>query len=156
MRLLSTPPSLAEPRYIWQRGHIWATLGDQPSNSRPPILLPKDAPPDAPILNPTPGDALDYLNLFHATVGYWMPGSKAVISRSAAHPILQGLNLKSGDEVPGPWGGEVDIAYEPQAWDISSATIAPEPRSRSSALTPTIRPPSTASGLPSIETSALP
>jgi hypothetical protein len=122
-------PSLEEPRYIWQRGHVWAHLGDQPGNFQSPLLLPKDAPPDAPILNPTQGDAIDYLNLFHTTVGYWIPGSKAVIGNTS-HPILRGLNLKRGDEVPGPWGGEVDIAYEPQGWDVlvRSDRAAPEER----------------------------
>lgn len=122
-------PSLAEPRYLWQRGHAWVHLGDQPSDFRAPVLLPNDAPPDAPILNPAPGDAIDYLNPFHTTVGYWIPRSKAVIA-DATHPILRGLNLKPGDEVPGPWGGEVDIPYEPRAWDvlIRSDRAAPDER----------------------------
>jgi hypothetical protein len=122
-------PSLEEPRYLWQRGHIRTHLSDQPSDFRPPLLLPFDAPPDAPILNPTPGDALDYLNVFHSTVGYWIPGSRAVIA-TTTHPIVRDLNLKLGDEVPGPWGGEVDFAYEPQAWDIliRSDRAAPEQR----------------------------
>jgi hypothetical protein len=49
---------------------------------------------------------------------------------NSAHPILRGLDLKPGDEVPGPWGGEVDIAYEPAAWDIliRSDRAAPEGR----------------------------
>src|SRR5262249_9655241 len=59
----------------------------------------------------------DYLNVFHTSVGYWIPGAKAVIANTT-HPISRGLNLERGDEVPGPWGGEVDYAYEPQAWDI--------------------------------------
>jgi hypothetical protein len=122
-------PSLEEPRYLWQRGHVWAHWGDQPSDFRGPQLLPPDARPDAPILNPTAGDAIDYLNVFHSTVGYWIPGSKAVVANTV-HPILRGLNLKLGDEVPGPWGGEVDFAYEPQAWDIliRSDRAAPEQR----------------------------
>jgi len=122
-------PSLAEPRYIWQRGHIWTHMSDQPSDFRAPLLLPPAARPDAPILNPSPGDAIDYLNVFHTTVGYWIPGAKAVIA-DPVHPILRGLNLKPGDEVPGPWGGEVDYAYEPQAWDIliRSDRAAPEER----------------------------
>jgi hypothetical protein len=112
-------PSLEEPRYLWQRGHIWTHLSDQPSNFRSPALVP----------SPTPGDAIDYLNVFHTSVGYWIPGSKAVIA-NMAHPIVKGLNLKLGDEVPGPWGGEVDYAYEPQAWDIliRSDRTAPEER----------------------------
>jgi hypothetical protein len=101
-------PSLAEPRYIWQRGHVWTHLSDQPSDFRSPI---------------------DYLNVFHTTVGYWIPGSKAIIA-DPAHRLLRGLNLTAGDEVPGPWGGEVDYAYEPEAWDIlvRSDRAAPEER----------------------------
>jgi hypothetical protein len=111
-------PNLAEPRYIWQRGHVWAHLGDQPSDFQSPTIL-----------NPAAGSAIDYLNLFHTTVGYWIPGSKAIIA-NPAHRILSGLNLKAGDEVPGPWGGEVDYAYEPEAWDIlvRSDRAAPEER----------------------------
>ncbi len=122
-------PSLEEPRYIWQRGHIWSHLSDQPSDFRAPLLLRPDARPEAPVLDPTPGDATDYLNVFHTSVGYWIPGSKAVIANTA-HPIVHGLNLKLGDDVPGPWGGEVDYAYEPQAWDIliRSDRAAPEER----------------------------
>ena len=122
-------PNLFEPRYLWQRGHVWTHLSDQPSDFRSPVLLPQNAPPDAPILNPTPGDAIDYLNVFHTSVGYWIPGSKAVMANTA-HPILRGLDLKPGDEVPGPWGGEVDFPYEPQAWDIliRSDRAAPEER----------------------------
>lgn len=122
-------PSLAEPRYIWQRGHVWTHLGDQPGDFAPPALLPADAKPDAPIVNPTAGSAIDYLNPFHTTVGYWIPGSKAVIA-NPRHPALNGLNLKAGDAVPGPWGGEVDFAYEPKAWDIlvRSDRAAPEER----------------------------
>ena len=122
-------PRLEAPRYIWQQGHLWAHLSDQPSGFRSPILLPENARPDEPIVNPSPGDAIDYLNLFHTSVGYWIPGSRAVIA-STNHPIVRGLNLKLGDEVPGPWGGEVDILYEPQAWDvlIRSDRAAPEGR----------------------------
>jgi hypothetical protein len=112
-------PGLEEPRYLWQRGHIWTHLSDQPTNFRSPVLLP----------NPSPGDAIDYLNVFHTSVGYWIPGSKAVIANTT-HPIVKDLGLKLGDEVPGPWGGEVDYAYEPQAWDIliRSDRTAPEER----------------------------
>ncbi len=122
-------PSLDEPRYLWQRGHVWIHLSDQASNFASPILLPKDAPPDAPILDPTPGQAIDYLNVFHTSVAYWIPGSKAVLANTT-HPVTRGLNLKLGDEVAGPWGGEVDIPYEPQAWDIliRSAQAAPDER----------------------------
>ncbi len=127
--LVEYVPSLEEPRYLWQRGHIWAHLGDQPGDFRPPRLLPPDAPPDAPLLKPEPGDAVDYLNVFHTSVGYWIPGAKAVIANTV-HPLLRGLGLRLGDEVPGPWGGEVDFAYEPQAWDIliRSDRAAPEER----------------------------
>ena len=122
-------PGLENPSYIWQRGHFWTHWSDQPSDFRGPQLLPPDARPDSPITNPTPGDAIDYLNLFHTSVGYWIPSSKAVIANTD-HPIVRGLNLKLGDEVPGPWGGEVDFAYEPQAWDIlvRSGLAAPEER----------------------------
>lgn len=122
-------PSLEEPRYIWQRGHVWTHLSEQPSDFQSPALLPKDAPPDAPILNPTAGNAIDYLNVFHTSVGYWIPGSKAVMA-DTSHPIVQGLNLKPGDEVPGPWGGEVDYPYEPQAWDILIRSDRAEPEER--------------------------
>jgi hypothetical protein len=49
---------------------------------------------------------------------------------NTVHPIVRGLNLKLGDEVPGPWGGEVDYPYEPEAWDIliRSDRAAPEER----------------------------
>jgi hypothetical protein len=111
-------PSLEEPRYLWQRGHIWSHLSDQPSNFRAPQIVPL-----------SPGDALDYLNVFHTSVGYWIPGSKAVMA-NVEHPIAQGLHLKPGDEVPGRWGGEVDYALEPEAWDIliRSDRAAPEER----------------------------
>jgi len=122
-------PSAEEPRYLWQRGHIWTHWSDQPSEFRGPRLLPPDAAPDAPILDPTPGDAIDYLNVSHTSVGYWIPGAKAVIANTA-HPIVRGMNLKLGDEVPGPWGGEVDYAYEPQAWDILIRTDRATPEER--------------------------
>jgi hypothetical protein len=111
-------PNLEEPRYLWQRGHVWAHLSDQPSSFRAPQLVPKEA-----------GDAIDYLNVFHTSVGYWIPGSKAVIA-NVSHPIVRELYVKLGDEVPGPWGGEVDFAYEPEAWDIlvRSDRAAPEER----------------------------
>jgi hypothetical protein len=122
-------PSAADPRYLWQRGHIWIHWSEQSSSFKGPFLLAPGALPTTPILNPTAGDAIDYLNPFHTTVGYWIPSSKAVIA-SPNHPILRGLNLKAGDEVPGPWGGEVDYLYEPQAWDIliRSDRAAPEER----------------------------
>ncbi len=109
-------PSLEEPRYIRQRGHIWAHLSDQPGEFRSPRIEPPD-----------PGDARDYLNAFHTTVGYWIPGSKAVIA-NADHPVTRGL--KPAQEVPGPWGGETDFVYEPAAWDIlvRSDRTAPEQR----------------------------
>ena len=31
---------------------------------------------------------------------------------------MRGLGLNAGDAMPGAWGGETDIAYEPGAWDI--------------------------------------
>src|SRR5574341_2326277 len=66
---------------------------------------------------------------FHTTVGYWIPGSKAVISNTT-HPIVRGLNLKLGDQVPVRWGGEVDFPYEPQAWDILIRSDRAEPEGR--------------------------
>ena len=100
-----------------------------PSGFRAPNLLPGNAAADTPIVNPDPGDAIDYLNPFHNTVDYWLSGSPAVIA-SESHPILEGTGLKLGDEVPGQWGGEVDIPYEPHAWDvlIRSVDTAPEGR----------------------------
>lgn len=122
-------PSLAEPRYIWQRGHIWTHLSDQPSDFKAPRLLPEDAAPNAPIINPEAGDAIDYLNVFHVTVGYWNAGDKALVA-STTHPVMRGLGFKLGDEIVGPWGGEVDIPYEPRAWDvlIRSDRASPETR----------------------------
>lgn len=111
-------PSLEDPRYIWQRGHIWTHLSDQPSNFRSPNLSPLGA-----------GDAVDYLNVFHTTVGYWIPGAKAIVD-NATHPITRALNLNAGDVIPGPWGGEVDFAYEPEAWDVLVRSDRTEPEQR--------------------------
>ncbi len=96
---------------------MWAHLSDQPSDFRVPVLLSSGAPATVPIINPDPGDAIDYLNPFRNSVGYWIPRSKAVIANTA-HPVIKAMGLKLGDEVPGQWGGEVDILYEPHAWDI--------------------------------------
>lgn len=122
-------PGLDDPRYLWQRGHVWTHLSDQASDFLGPVLLPPDAPANAPILNPTAGKAIDYLNVFHTSVSYWIPGARAVIA-DTAHPIVRGLGLAMGQEVPGPWGGEVDIPYEPRAWDIliRSDSAAPDDR----------------------------
>lgn len=122
-------PNLDDPRYLWQRGHVWTHLSDQASDFLGPVLLPPDAAASAPILNPTAGKAIDYVNVFHTSVSYWIPGAKAVIA-DTAHPIVRGLKLSMGQEVPGPWGGEVDIPYEPQAWDvlIRSDSAAPDER----------------------------
>lgn len=122
-------PSLEQPRYLWQRGHVWAHLSDQPSDFSAPQLLPPDAPPNAPILQPSPGSAADYLNVFHSTVGYWISGAKAVVANTA-HPITKGMNLTLGQEVPGPWGGEVDFAYQPQAWEVLVRSDRAEPENR--------------------------
>jgi hypothetical protein len=100
-------PDLQHPRYIWQRDHFWCLLGDEPDNFLPPRLLP----------NPEHGDAIDYLNLFHNTVTYW-PRDSAVVVSNVTHPVTAGLGLKEGETMPGTWGGETDIAYEPGAWDI--------------------------------------
>ena len=48
-------PSLDEPRYLWQRGHVWTHLSDQASDFLGPVLLPPDAAASTPILNPTAG-----------------------------------------------------------------------------------------------------
>ncbi len=122
-------PSIEKPRYIWQKGHVFAHLSDAPSEFRPPVLLPAGSETDAPIVNPDPGDAVDYLNVFHNTVGYWVSGMKAVVS-STTHPIMDGLGLRMGDEVPGPWGGEVDIPYEPHAWEVLIRSDKPAPEGR--------------------------
>ena len=100
-------PDLEHPRYIRQRDHFWCLLGDEPDSFRPPRLLP----------NPEPGDAIDYLNLFQGTVTYW-PHESAVVVANTAHSVMRGLGLQEGDVMPGTWGGETDIAYEPDAWDI--------------------------------------
>jgi len=100
-------PDLEHPSHIWQRDHFWCLLGDEPDNFRPPTLLPK----------PAPGEARDYLNLFHGTVTYW-PNNSAVVIANTEHPVMRGLGLKAGDIMPWTWGGETDIAYEPHAWDI--------------------------------------
>jgi len=110
-------PSLRDRRYIWQKDHFWCHLTDQPDSFVPPQLLPADAPATAPITAPIAGDAVDYLNVFHVSVGYWPEGSGAVVS-NIDHPVMQGLGLKLGDSVPGVWAGEADMAYEPRAWDI--------------------------------------
>lgn len=110
-------PSPAEPRYLWQRDHIWCHLTDQADSFQPPRLLPPDAPAAMPITAPAAGDAIDYLNLFHVSLAYWPPGSRAVVS-NVDHPIMRGLGLKPGDPVPGVWAGEGEMAYEPAAWDI--------------------------------------
>lgn len=110
-------PSLRDRRYIWQKDHFWCHLTDQPDSFMPPQLLPADAPATAPITAPVAGDAIDYLNVFHVSVGYWPEGSGAVVS-NVDHPVMRGLGLKLGDPVPGVWAGEADMAYEPRAWDI--------------------------------------
>ncbi|HKW96539.1 MAG TPA: N,N-dimethylformamidase beta subunit family domain-containing protein [Bryobacteraceae bacterium] len=110
-------PSLRDRRYIWQRDHIWCHLTDQSDEFMPPRLLSPDAPVTAPITAPEAGDAIDYLNVFHVTVGYWPAGSGAVVS-NVDHPVIRGLGLKIGDPVPGVWAGEADMTYEPGSWDI--------------------------------------
>jgi len=110
-------PSLRDRRYIWQRDHIWCHLTDQPDTFMPPRLLPADASAEAPITSSDAGDAIDYLNLFHVSVGYWPEGSQAVVS-NVDHPVMRGLGLKLGDPMPIPWAGETDMTYEPRAWDI--------------------------------------
>ncbi len=100
-------PSLNDRRYIWQKDHIWTHLTDQPDGFRPPQVFP----------NSQAGDAIDYLNLFHVTLTYWPPGSRAVVLETD-HPIMRGLGLKASEPLPGLWAGEADVTYEPQAWNI--------------------------------------
>jgi hypothetical protein len=121
-------PSLQDCRYLWQRDHVWCHLTYEPDSWMPPQLLYPDAPADARITAPEAGDTVDYLNPFHVSVGYWPAGSRAVIS-NVDHPVVRGLGLRIGQEVPGQWAGESDIAYEPRAWDIlvRSEKAATEP-----------------------------
>src|SRR5262249_33630677 len=81
-------PSLEDRRSVWQRDLFWCLLGDQPDSFRPPQLLPK----------PEPGDAVDYLNVFHGTVGSW-PRRSSMVVAEPEHPVLRGLGLKAGDIV---------------------------------------------------------
>jgi hypothetical protein len=110
-------PNLDEPRYIWQREHVWIHLTYTSDNFHPPRLLPPDAPADAPITQPDPGGAVDYLNVFHVSVTHWPDSGRAVVS-NVDHPIVRGLGLHLGDPVPGRWAGEADMIYEPAAWDV--------------------------------------
>jgi hypothetical protein len=110
-------PRPEEPRYIWQREHVWMHLTYQDDDFLPPGLLAPDAPADAPITHPDPGGAVDYLNVFHVSVAHWPPSGRAVIS-NVEHPIVRGLGVKLGDPVPGRWAGEADMIYEPAAWDV--------------------------------------
>ena len=110
-------PSLEEPRYIWQRDHVWMHLTYTDDDFVPPSLLPADAPASAPITTPQAGGAVDYLNVFHVSVTHWPDSGRAVVS-NVDHPIMRGLGLKLGDPVPGRWAGEADMIYEPAAWDI--------------------------------------
>jgi len=115
-------PSPQEPRYIWQREHVWMHLTYSPDDFAPPRLLPADAPADAPITQPEAGGAIDYLNVFHVSVGHWPDSGRAVMS-NVDHPVARGLGLKLGDPVPGRWAGEADMIYEPAAWDILVRSI---------------------------------
>jgi N,N-dimethylformamidase beta subunit-like, C-terminal len=99
-------PSPADPRYIRQRDHVWMHLTYQDDNFRPPQLVPSD-----------PGDAIDYLNVFHVSVAHWPPSERAIVA-NVDHAIMRGLGLKIGDPVPGRWAGEADMIYEPAAWDV--------------------------------------
>jgi hypothetical protein len=110
-------PSIEAPRYIWQRDHVWLHLTYTGDDFQPPQLLPPGAPADAPIAAPQPGGAIDYLNLFHVSVGRWPPSGRAVVA-NVDHPVTRGLGLTLGDPVPGRWAGEADMVYEPAAWDI--------------------------------------
>jgi len=110
-------PSAEEPRYLWQRDHVWMHLTYSDDDFLPPRLLPADALPSAPITAPDAGGAIDYLNVFHVSVAHWPDSGRAVVS-NVDHPIMRGLGLKLGDPVPGRWAGEADMVYEPAAWDI--------------------------------------
>jgi hypothetical protein len=99
-------PGPDEPRYIWQRDHVWMHLTYQDDDFLPPQLVPPD-----------PGGAVDYLNVFPVSVAHWPPSGRAVVS-NADHPIMRGLGVKPGDPVPGRWAGEADMIYEPAAWDV--------------------------------------
>lgn len=111
-------PSFEEPRYLWQREHVWMHLTYSSDDFLPPQLLAAaDAPGDAPIIAPQAGGALDYLNVFHVSVAHW-PGSGRAVVSNVDHPVVQGLGLKLGDPVPGRWAGEADMIYEPAAWDV--------------------------------------
>jgi hypothetical protein len=110
-------PTADEPRYIWQREHVWMHLTYSDDDFQPPELLPADAPADAPISVPKAGGAIDYLNVFHVSVAHW-PGSGRAVVSNVDHPITRGLGLKLGDAVPGRWAGEADMIYEPAAWDV--------------------------------------
>jgi len=121
-------PSVEEPRYLWQRDHVWMHLTYQDDDFLPPRLLPADAPASAPIASPDAGGAVDYLNVFHVSVAHW-PDSRRAVVANVDHPIMRGLGLKLGDLVPGRWAGEADMVYEPAAWDIlaRSAEATTEP-----------------------------
>ena len=62
-------PSTVEPRDIWQRDHVWMHLTYQDDDFVPPRLLAADASASAPITAPDAGGAVDYLNVFHVSVG---------------------------------------------------------------------------------------
>jgi hypothetical protein len=110
-------PTGEEPRYIWQRDHVWMHLTYSLDGFLTPQLLPAGAPANAPITAPEAGGAVDYLNVFHVSVAHWPSAGRAVVS-NVDHPVLGGLGLKLGDPVPGRWAGEADMIYEPAAWDI--------------------------------------
>ena len=110
-------PTGEEPRYIWQRDHVWMHLTYSADEFLPPQLLPAGAPANAPITAPEAGGAVDYLNVFHVSVAHWPDSGRAVVS-NVDHPVMRGLGLKLGDPVPGRWAGEADMIYEPAAWDI--------------------------------------
>jgi hypothetical protein len=115
-------PSTADPRYIWQRDHVWMHLTYSDDDFQPPQLLPAGAPPSAPITSPDAGGAVDYLNLFHVSVAHWPESGRAVVA-NVDHPIMRGLGLKLGEPIPGRWAGEADVVYEPAAWDILARSV---------------------------------
>ena len=97
-------PSSEEPRYIWQRDHVWMHLTYQDDDFPPPRLLPANASASTPITAAEAGGAIDYLNVFHVSVAHW-PGSGRAVVSNVDHPIVRGLGLRLGDPVPA--GGRV-------------------------------------------------
>ena len=75
-------PSAEEPRYLWQRDHVWMHLTYQDDGFLPPQLLQADASASAPTTSPDAGGAVDYLNVFHVSLAHWPDSGRAVVSKS--------------------------------------------------------------------------